>query len=122
MADALVTCRIRGTNTPLKLYQYLGSERPIIATRIHSHTQVLSDEVAELVPPSAEGVAAGIQALHDDPERASRMASRARRLKDEEYGHAAYLRTLSALLERTMNQRPARVLGIQNGRGKRKAS
>jgi len=116
VADALVTCRIRGTNTPLKLYQYLGSGRPIIATRIHSHTQVLTGEVAELVPPSPEGIAAGIQALHDDPQRATRMASRARRLKDEEYSHAAYLRTLSSLLEGIMGRIPAMGPGTPTGR------
>jgi glycosyltransferase involved in cell wall biosynthesis len=116
LADALVTCRIKGTNTPLKLYQYLGSNRPIVATRIHSHTQVLNDEVAELVPPSAEGVAAGIRALHDDPDRAAGMADRARRLKEEEYSHEAYLRALSSLLEGIMNRTPAMASGRSNGR------
>ena len=47
-ADALVSPRSTGTNTPLKIYQYLRSGRVIVATRLLTHTQVLSDEVAIL--------------------------------------------------------------------------
>src|SRR5262249_8743488 len=43
-ADMLVSPRSRGTNTPLKIYQYLRAGRPIVATRLLTHTQVLSDE------------------------------------------------------------------------------
>ena len=42
-ADVLVSPRSRGTNTPLKIYQYLRSGKPIVATRLLTHTQVLSD-------------------------------------------------------------------------------
>ncbi|HSK08466.1 MAG TPA: glycosyltransferase family 4 protein, partial [Vicinamibacterales bacterium] len=47
-ADVLVSPRSTGTNTPLKIYQYLRAGRPIVATRLLTHTQVLSDEVAIL--------------------------------------------------------------------------
>ena len=47
-ADVLVSPRSRGTNTPLKIYQYLRSGKPIVATRLLTHTQVLSDETAML--------------------------------------------------------------------------
>ena len=40
--DILVSPRISGTNTPLKIYSYLRSGRPIVATNLHTHTQVLS--------------------------------------------------------------------------------
>ena len=39
--DVLVSPRSRGTNTPLKIYQYLRSGKPIVATRLLTHTQVL---------------------------------------------------------------------------------
>src|SRR5262249_39130205 len=42
-ADVLVSPRSTGTNTPLKIYQYLRSGRPIVATRLVTHTQVLDD-------------------------------------------------------------------------------
>src|SRR5262249_37067769 len=45
-ADVLVSPRSRGTNTPLKIYQYLRSGRPIVATRLLTHTQVLDDRTS----------------------------------------------------------------------------
>ena len=48
-ADVLVSPRRHGTNTPLKIYEQLASGKPLVATRIWSHTQVLTDEVCMLV-------------------------------------------------------------------------
>jgi glycosyltransferase involved in cell wall biosynthesis len=61
-ADVLVSPRSLGTNTPLKIYQYLRSGRPIVATRLLTHTQVLNDEVSFLTAATPEGFAAGILA------------------------------------------------------------
>src|SRR5688572_9861319 len=36
-ADLLVSPRIRGTNTPLKIYSYLRSGKPIVATNLVTH-------------------------------------------------------------------------------------
>lgn len=59
-ADALVSPRRLGINTPMKLYAYLASGRPVIATEIVSHTQVVDAETAILVAPTVEGLAEGI--------------------------------------------------------------
>ena len=40
-ADVLVSPRIKGVNTPMKIYAYLNSGKPILATDIESHSQVL---------------------------------------------------------------------------------
>ena len=53
-ADLLVSPRIRGTNTPLKIYSYLRSGKPIVATNLLTHTQVLSPAIARLVDPKPE--------------------------------------------------------------------
>jgi glycosyltransferase involved in cell wall biosynthesis len=90
-ADVLVSPRSTGTNTPLKIYQYLRSGRPIVATRLLTHTQVLDDDVAILTPATAEGLAGGIlQALHD-PARARAVGERARHLAETKYSYDAYL-------------------------------
>lgn len=90
-ADVLVSPRSTGTNTPLKIYQYLRSGRAIVATRLLTHTQVLDDEVAILTPPSAEGFAEGILAAIGDPGRARAIGERARELADTKYSYEAYL-------------------------------
>ncbi len=52
LADVLVSPRSVGGNTPLKLYSYMAAKKPIVATRIESHTQVLDDSSAILADPS----------------------------------------------------------------------
>jgi glycosyltransferase involved in cell wall biosynthesis len=90
-ADVLVSPRSSGTNTPLKIYQYLRSGRVIVATRLLTHTQVLSDEVAMLTEPTAESFARGILQAINDPVAAARIGSAAKQLADTRYTYEAYL-------------------------------
>jgi glycosyltransferase involved in cell wall biosynthesis len=90
-ADVLVSPRSTGTNTPLKIYQYLRSGRPIVATRLLTHTQVLDDQVAFLTPPTPEGFARGILDALGDPVRAREKGERARTLAATKYSYEAYL-------------------------------
>ena len=90
-ADILVSPRSTGTNTPLKIYQYLRSGRVIVATRLLTHTQVLSDEVAILTEPTAAGFARGILQAVNDPVSAKRIGEAAKRLADTRYTYDAYL-------------------------------
>ena len=90
LADILVTTRTRGTNTPLKIYQYLRAGRPIVATRIPSHTQVLDDTCARLVDPEPASVAEGILSLLDNPQGARRLAGKAADLARDRYGESTY--------------------------------
>ncbi|MGH9142950.1 MAG: glycosyltransferase family 4 protein, partial [Vicinamibacterales bacterium] len=69
-ADVLVSPRSRGTNTPLKIYQYLRSGKVIVATRLLTHTQVLDDDTAILTGATPQEYAEGILAGLDDPARA----------------------------------------------------
>jgi glycosyltransferase involved in cell wall biosynthesis len=108
LADVLVTTRSRGTNTPLKLYQYLRAGRPIVATRIRSHTQVLDDDTAELVSPSPEGVAKGLVRVLTDRAHAARLADGAARLARDRYSEPAYLEALGGLLEQATRAGAAR--------------
>lgn len=68
LADVLVSPRILGGNTPFKIYTYLASGKPIVATRLETHTQVLSDETAFLVEPSPSALAEGIEAAINNPD------------------------------------------------------
>ena len=90
-ADLLVSPRSRGTNTPLKLYQYLRSGKAIVATRLLTHTQVLSDETAILTGVTPQEYADGILAGLTDPARAAAIGRQARELAETKYSYAAYL-------------------------------
>lgn len=90
-ADILVSPRKDGKNTPLKIYSYLKSGKPIVATRILTHTQVLNDEVAMLTENNSEAFAEGTLKLINDHDLRQRLAANALRLSEEEYSYEAYL-------------------------------
>jgi glycosyltransferase involved in cell wall biosynthesis len=90
-ADVLVSSRSRGTNTPLKIYQYLRAGKPIVATRLLTHTQVLSDETAILTGTSPQEFAAGILIAVNDRARAAAVGAQAQALADTKYSNEAYL-------------------------------
>ena len=90
-ADVLVSPRSRGTNTPLKIYQYLRSGKPTVATRLLTHTQVLSDETAILTEATPQAFAEGILDALTDHVRAAAVGRRARELAETKYSYEAYL-------------------------------
>jgi glycosyltransferase involved in cell wall biosynthesis len=99
LAQVLVSPRLHGTNTPLKIYEQLASGRPLVATRIWSHTQVLDDSVCYLVEPDPLSLAAGlVTALTDESGSAGRVRN-ALALYEREYGRPAYERKIRRLLE-----------------------
>ena len=90
-ADVLVSPRSRGTNTPLKIYQYLRSGKPIVATRLLTHTQVLNDDTAILTGTSPQEFAEGIVKAIANPTMSAELGRRARQLADSKYSYEAYL-------------------------------
>ena len=98
-ADALVSPRSHGKNTPLKIYSYLRAGKPIVATRILTHTQVLDDDIAVLTDPDPEAFARGIDTIVSDHERAQTLGDNARRRSDEEYSYERYLDRTRRLLD-----------------------
>lgn len=62
-ATVVVSPRSKGTNTPLKIYSYLKSGKPIVATNIHSHRQVLNHDVSILTKLDSFSFAEGMLAL-----------------------------------------------------------
>jgi glycosyltransferase involved in cell wall biosynthesis len=110
-ADVLVSPRSSGTNTPLKIYQYLRSGRPIVATRLLTHTQVLDDDVAFLTEAAADSFAAGILAAIDQPARAKSVGARARVLAETKYSYDAYLGRTREACDRLFGTPAAQIVG-----------
>jgi glycosyltransferase involved in cell wall biosynthesis len=98
-ADVLVSPRIKGRNTPMKIYSYLDSGRPILATDLFTHTQVLTPDVAVLEPPVPERFAEGMRSLIKDPELRSALARKAQNLAREKYCLTVYRKTAGDLYD-----------------------
>jgi len=108
-ADLLVSPRIRGTNTPLKIYSYLRSGKPIVATNLLTHTQVLTPDIATLVDPRPEPFAAAMLQLIDNPAERLRLASAARAVAEQKYSRETYLRRTAQAYERLGGDKPLEV-------------
>jgi glycosyltransferase involved in cell wall biosynthesis len=99
LSHVLVSPRVSGTNTPLKIYAYLRSGKPIVATKISSHTQVLTPEVSVLVEPAPDALAEGVLSVLESTQIASRLGLQARRLFDGRYSFEGYLQKTREILE-----------------------
>jgi glycosyltransferase involved in cell wall biosynthesis len=98
-ASVLVSPRVEGTNTPLKIYEQLASGKPLVATRIYSHTQVLTEEVCFLVEPDPDAFAEGLLDALDAPAESRRRAQNARQLYETAYARHCYEDKMRRFLE-----------------------
>jgi glycosyltransferase involved in cell wall biosynthesis len=110
-ADVLVSPRSRGTNTPLKIYQYLRSGRVIVATRLLTHTQVLHDGVAILTDATPPAFADGILRALADPAASATLGAAAAELAATKYSYEAYLARTREAIRRLAREAPATLSG-----------
>jgi len=108
-SDLLVSPRIRGTNTPLKIYSYLRSGKPIVATNLLTHTQVLTPEIAKLVAPEADALAHAVLELIEQPEQRARLSAAARVVAQDKYSRESYVRRTAQAYERLGSHTPLAV-------------
>ena len=97
LAEILVSPRIEGLSVPLKIYTYLHSGKPTVATRLYAHTQVLNDEMAMLVEPNKEEFAHGILQLAETPDLRRKLGYEAKQFADERYNITNYVSKLGKI-------------------------
>jgi glycosyltransferase involved in cell wall biosynthesis len=90
LADVLVSPRIIGRNTPLKIYSYMASGKPVVCTAIESHTAVLSEESAFLALPTVEEFSFALGAAGIEREEAVRRAANAKSIVEENYSERRF--------------------------------
>jgi glycosyltransferase involved in cell wall biosynthesis len=90
-AAVLISPRLNGTSTPLKIYSYLHAGKPIVATNIKSHTQVLDLNTAMLVAPDKDAFAEGIIRVLQDPELAQCLGTNALHYAQEKFNYQSYM-------------------------------
>ncbi|NIV93219.1 glycosyltransferase [candidate division KSB1 bacterium] len=90
-ADILVSPRVEGNNTPLKIYSYLRAGKPIVATNHITHTQVLNPDVSMLTDCTPEAFGNGVISLLESAELRQQLGENARKLAEEKYSYDSYL-------------------------------
>ncbi len=93
-SDIVVSPRIEGQNTPMKIYSYLDSGKPLLATRLPTHTQVLDDNIAYLVEPEPVDFANGLATLLKDKLLRRKLAQKAKERVQKEFSYEAFQRKL----------------------------
>ncbi len=105
MADLLVSPRLSGTNSPLKIYSYLRSEKPIVATNHITHTQIFDKTVAVLSDIEPTSFARAIEWVLDHPEKANQLAQQAKTLARERYSYEDYLQKLNWIVDQSVMEK-----------------
>lgn len=91
--------------SPLKLFEYMAVERPIVASDLPSWADVVTHEdTALLVPPSdVQALADAIMRLRDDNEMAEKLGKNARQLVLKDYTWAARASVIRKHIDREDN-------------------
>lgn len=97
LADVLVSPRLVGRNTPMKIYSYLDSGRAVLATDLATYTQLLTDEVALLASPTPDAFADGLVRLMQDEGLRRRLGLSAQVFIAQRHRYEVFKTTLGAL-------------------------
>jgi glycosyltransferase involved in cell wall biosynthesis len=105
-ADIVVSPRIQGQNTPMKLYSYLDSGKALLATNLTTHTQVISEgeaaqgqPIALLAEPTVEAFAAGMSHLIENSELRATLGQAAQAYIAQAHTFEAFSQKLTALYD-----------------------
>jgi glycosyltransferase involved in cell wall biosynthesis len=89
-ADILCSPRLKGVNTPMKIYSYMAAGRAILATDIASHSQVLDESCALLADPTPQAMSAGLERLAGDAALREKLGAASAKRAGDEYGLPAF--------------------------------
>ncbi|MBZ0293481.1 MAG: glycosyltransferase [Anaerolineae bacterium] len=98
-ADILLSPRIKGNNTPMKIYSYLDSGKPVLATDLWTHTQVLDHETSMLTDAEPAAYAAGLKQLVSDENLRKRLGENGKDLIARKHNYTIFCNTLTEMLD-----------------------
>ena len=94
-ADILACPRICGINTPMKIFPYLHSGRPVLATDLYTHNQRLSQNEAYLARADPHGFAQGIVELAENEALMQQLGQNGMAFVEREHTYEAHCRRLN---------------------------
>ena len=98
-ADILVSPRIQGNNTPMKVYSYLHSGTALVATDLPTHRQVLSESVCVLANPTPQGFSSALISLLGDDVKRRQIGLNSKATAEKLYTVEAFEAQLGALYD-----------------------
>ena len=104
-SHVLVSPRILGTNIPLKIYSYLKSGIPVVATDLYTHTQSVTPDIAILTAPDPESFARGI--VDAAGEKGHIVSTNAKAFCQKNYTHQHYHHLITQALQKIVSVQPS---------------
>lgn len=98
-SDILLSPRISGVNTPLKLLDYFKAGRSIVATDIKANRLILNDDLAKFAAPTPAAMAAAIIFLIENSDKRKTMGEEGRKQYENTYNFFNYTKKLKACYE-----------------------
>jgi glycosyltransferase involved in cell wall biosynthesis len=98
-SDILLSPRISGVNTPLKILDYLKVGRAILATDVESNRLLVDDKTAVLVAPDPVAFAKGIATLVKNQDKRETIGIAGRHLYETRYTFQQYRKRLAYCYE-----------------------
>lgn len=93
-SDILLSSRIAGANTPLKLLDYLKVGKSILATDTEANRLILTEDTALFAAPEPGAFSDGIAYLVENPQRRLELGRNGKRLADEQYSYGRFKESL----------------------------
>jgi glycosyltransferase involved in cell wall biosynthesis len=93
-ADILTAPRIRGINTPMKVFPYLHSGKPVLLTDLYTHNQILTENEAYLAPANPVGFSIGIVDLVENETLRKKLGENGRKFVEKNHTYAAHQKRL----------------------------
>jgi len=94
-SDILLSPRMAGVNTPLKLLDYLKAGQAIVATDVPSNTLILDSSTAVIVSPEPEAFAEGICCLLSNEKRRISIALNGKKLSGSRYSFTEFKKRMN---------------------------
>lgn len=98
-ANILVAPRIRGINTPMKVFPYLHSGKPVLLTDLPTHSQLLTQNEAYLAPPDPVGFAQGLVELSENKQLQLALGKNGQRFVEKNHSFKAHQGRLHSAYE-----------------------
>lgn len=96
LADYLVLPRVSANNVPLKLFDYMASGKPIVATRGNAHEPLLDDTRAFLSEPNAAAMSTALLTACASGARAAVVGHAAKAFATEHFGWGRFVEFVRA--------------------------